>query len=302
MERKSFILEAKHKEIIDEMDNETAGILLKAIFHYVVCGEVPVISDIEAKIAFKFIKQDLDWKQDKWEETCERRSEAGKKGMKTRWGNNKSNKPITNDNKNNKCYKPITNITDTDTDTDIDINDNDVNYICSESAKTTTTSPPSEQEVADTAIPDDIFDDDVGDKSVQTLQTTKAGSSPPEPAETPPALAGLELYEQDAKLTRQWNKLIKAWIEAYPAVNICAEVRAAHAWEVANPKKRKLNRARFLNNWLARRQDRGSPVPTSSTNSKRVDVVNSTLKVYEQYRREAEEAQNASTNATDGFD
>jgi hypothetical protein len=294
MERKSFILEAKHKEIIDEMDNETAGILLKAIFHYVVCAEVPVISDIEAKIAFKFIKQDLDFKQEKWAETCERRSEAGKKGMKTRWGNNKSNKPITNNNKNNKCYKTITNITDTDT--DIDINDNDVNYICSESAKTTTTSPTSEQEVADTAIPDDIFDD-VGDKSVQILQNTqkptKAGSSPPEPAETPPELLGLELYEQDQKLKKRWNELIKAWIGAYPAVNICAEVRAAHAWEVANPTKRKLNRARFLNNWLARRQDRGSPSSTTRAYSKRVDVENSTLRVYEQYKREAEEAQNA---------
>lgn len=49
---------------------------------------------------------------------------------------------------------------------------------------------------------------------------------------------------------------IEIWKKAYPAVYVEAEVNKAAAWLVANPKNRKSNYARFLNNWLSKAQDK----------------------------------------------
>jgi hypothetical protein len=49
---------------------------------------------------------------------------------------------------------------------------------------------------------------------------------------------------------------MRVWSEAYPAVNLNAELNSAAAWMVANPKNRKSNYGRFLTNWLKRAQDR----------------------------------------------
>lgn len=84
-----------------------------------------------------------------------------------------------------------------------------------------------------------------------------------EPAAPPPALTGLPLYENDQKLCRRWSELAQAWEKANPEVDVLAEVRKAHAWEVSNPSKRKRDRARFLGAWIARAQDRGRPAASN---------------------------------------
>lgn len=75
----------------------------------------------------------------------------------------------------------------------------------------------------------------------------------------PPELESLELYQQDTRLCERFPKLYPAWLGAYPGVDIVAEIRKAHAWEVSNPKKRKKDRPRFLSNWLSRAQDKARP-------------------------------------------
>lgn len=87
--------------------------------------------------------------------------------------------------------------------------------------------------------------------------TPYSATGTPEPL--PEDLAGLDLYRDNQRLRLQWATLLKAWSAAYPGVDVMAEVRKAHAWEVANPKKRKVDKARFLGNWLARSQDRPTP-------------------------------------------
>lgn len=49
---------------------------------------------------------------------------------------------------------------------------------------------------------------------------------------------------------------ISLWCEAYPAVDVKAEILKAAAWLDANPLNRKSDYKRFLNNWLSRSQDR----------------------------------------------
>lgn len=118
--KKGFILYADQKELFTQLSDELAGKLIKHIFRYV-NDENPVSEDVIINIAFTPIKQHLKRDLDKFNETKERRSKAGKIGMANRWQN------ITNDNdvipvitKNNKRLQSITKITDND-----NVNDKD---------------------------------------------------------------------------------------------------------------------------------------------------------------------------------
>ena len=122
--KKGFILYADQKELFTQLSDELAGKLIKHIFRYV-NDEDPITDDVIINIAFTPIKQHLKRDLDKFNETKERRSKAGKIGMANRWQN------ITNDNdvipvitKHNKRLQAITKITDNDND---NVNDNVIN-------------------------------------------------------------------------------------------------------------------------------------------------------------------------------
>ena len=75
----------------------------------------------------------------------------------------------------------------------------------------------------------------------------------------PIILKGLELYEADSRLCSKIQKALPAWVLAYPGVNVPDAIKRAHAWEVSNPKRRKIDRVKFLQSWLAREQDKYRP-------------------------------------------
>lgn len=92
-----------------------------------------------------------------------------------------------------------------------------------------------------------------------------AGSKPAkdrdEVKEPPPELVGLRLYERDQKLLRAWQTLWSSWFPpgrepTYPGVDVVAEIQAAHAWEMSAPQRRKVDRPKFLTNWLKKAQER----------------------------------------------
>ncbi len=103
----SFVL---YNELIDTvylMPDEDAGILFKMILNYENGRKLDEDIDNEsesAMVAFTFIQRQLDRCAEKYEQTIQARSKAGKKGMQKRWGTDNTditndNKPITNDNK-----------------------------------------------------------------------------------------------------------------------------------------------------------------------------------------------------------
>ena len=97
----------------EQLLNLPAELRLKiddAIKRYVLYGEEPTDREVLYSM-FGLIRMQLDRDVEKWTDTCKARSEAGKKGMKKRWGDNKHNK-------NNKCYQNVTRVTD-------NVNDND---------------------------------------------------------------------------------------------------------------------------------------------------------------------------------
>ena len=118
--KESFILYNSFYEPIKALKNEQLGKLLRAIFNYTINGEITQDDDII--VAFMFIKNQIDIDTEKWQDEKEKRSEAGKKGMASRWGN-KDNNVITSNNKDNNVINVITKITD-NVNENVNVNDN----------------------------------------------------------------------------------------------------------------------------------------------------------------------------------
>ena len=61
---------------------------------------------------------------------------------------------------------------------------------------------------------------------------------------------------EEAEVT---ETMIAEWVEAYPGVDICQELRNMRQWCIHNPKKRKTKQGvgKFMTAWLADEQDRG---------------------------------------------
>ena len=78
--KKSFMLYIDTYEQWDMLTDEQAGTLIKALFEYVRTGEKPEISDSMIRLAFRFISAQIDRDNEKYQETCQKRANAGKKG------------------------------------------------------------------------------------------------------------------------------------------------------------------------------------------------------------------------------
>lgn len=104
MDKISFLMYLDYEEQFNLLTDEQLGQLMRAIMQYEKTNEVPKLEGI-VKMAFSFIKQQLDRDSEKWQEEKKKRSEAGKKGMAKRW---KNNKVTTGNNKNNSVKNIIT--------------------------------------------------------------------------------------------------------------------------------------------------------------------------------------------------
>lgn len=65
---------------------------------------------------------------------------------------------------------------------------------------------------------------------------------------------------------------VQEWAELYPAVDVIQQLRSMKGWLDSNPRKRKTKSGitRFINNWLAKEQNKGgavtTPQPVSNSN------------------------------------
>ena len=75
----SFILYTNHKELIEQLSDEQAGVLMKSLFRYTTKEEMPTLDPV-TKMAFTAIRQVLDINTEKYEAKCERLRENGRKG------------------------------------------------------------------------------------------------------------------------------------------------------------------------------------------------------------------------------
>ncbi len=122
VDKKSFILYSDLIGVVSKLPNDKAGELFKIILEYV--NDLnPKVDDLLLEIAFEPIKLQLKRSLKQWEQERSKRSDAGKKGMESRW-HNIDKKEIT---KHNSVIKPITKITD-NVNVSVNVNDN-VNVI-----------------------------------------------------------------------------------------------------------------------------------------------------------------------------
>lgn len=88
--KKTFVFYSDWINLINEMPNEEAGILLKHILSYV-NDENPSTDNILVKMAFAHIKPILKKDLKRWESIREKRKEAGAKGGKANAKQNEAN-------------------------------------------------------------------------------------------------------------------------------------------------------------------------------------------------------------------
>lgn len=115
--KKSFIFNVEWQEILLGYPSEVRLEVYDAIIEYVASGTILELKPM-AKMAFSFIKKEIDYNTCKYNDIVAKRSEAGKKAMNKRYNKDVTN--LTNDSKSNKCYQDATNLTVNDNDNDND--------------------------------------------------------------------------------------------------------------------------------------------------------------------------------------
>lgn len=122
----SFVLYTRYREQINLLNNEQAGQLMKAIFDYQ-AGEDVSIADQVVAMLWSVMKQQLDTDNQKYQETCAKRKEAGAKGGKSKTSKSKNAEA----NQANAFFAKQTEAKQADNDIDIDCdidieNDSDI--------------------------------------------------------------------------------------------------------------------------------------------------------------------------------
>ena len=93
--RKSFIVHKDSLDILDDLTDEQAGLLFKAIWLYQKGEEIELPPLV--KVAFNPFKHQFIRDEEKYEITCQRRAEAGSKGGKQKVANaSKSKQTVAN--------------------------------------------------------------------------------------------------------------------------------------------------------------------------------------------------------------
>ncbi len=77
--KNSFVIYHEYRTVLEDLTDAQVGKLFRAIFDYEIDGIEPAFSG-SLKIAFKFIKKDLEINKTKYNEICERNRINGQKG------------------------------------------------------------------------------------------------------------------------------------------------------------------------------------------------------------------------------
>ena len=134
--KNSFVLYTEHLEQVEMLTDEQSGVLLKALMSYAAGKELPQMDAITA-VVFSFMRAQIDKNNKKYEETVNRRREAGRLGGLAKAGNAKqevANVASATDAKQNVADNDNVNVNE---------NDNDKKSI----ARTSRFTPPTEFEI-----------------------------------------------------------------------------------------------------------------------------------------------------------
>lgn len=122
----SFLIYADYEKHFSYLNDAEKGRLIMAIFALNRGEEITDLSPA-AQMALSFIKDQMERDKVAYEISKSKRSEAGKRGMESRWGKKDDNNVITTDNKNNNVIKNdnnVINVITADNKNNLNVNDN----------------------------------------------------------------------------------------------------------------------------------------------------------------------------------
>lgn len=120
--KRSFVFNIDWRDVLMDYPSEVRYEVYDAIIEYAASGKLLELKPL-AKMAFSFIRKEMDYNNKRYLETVSKRSEAGKKGMATRYGKNKDSEDLTNDNKTNTCYQDLTKLTNVTDNVNVNVNE-----------------------------------------------------------------------------------------------------------------------------------------------------------------------------------
>lgn len=121
--KRSFVFNIDWRDVLMDYPADVRYEVYDAIIEYAASGKLLELKPL-AKMAFSFIKKEMDFNYERYKETVAKRSEAGKKGMSVRYAAKGDPTYVTSDNKTNKSYQMVTKLT-SDNKTNIYDNDNE---------------------------------------------------------------------------------------------------------------------------------------------------------------------------------
>ena len=95
--RKGFVVYFDNKEQFEMLTDEQCGALFKAMLHFASEGKEPEFSDPVLKIAFSFLRGQILRDTEKYEETCRKNAENGRKGGRPKKSESDTEKPKKTD-------------------------------------------------------------------------------------------------------------------------------------------------------------------------------------------------------------
>lgn len=101
--RNSFVLYTEYAKHIKLLSMAQRGALLTAIMAYETGEEMPEMDGM-TQMAFSFIKEQLDRDSERHESTCQKRSEAGKRGGRPKANVSSDEEEKTNEIKKSNCF------------------------------------------------------------------------------------------------------------------------------------------------------------------------------------------------------
>ncbi len=114
-DKKSFIVHFSTYESIKDFDDAQLGKIFRAMCEYAITGKEITLTKM-LKVAFRFVKSQMDADIEKYKETCKKRSDAGHSSAQKR-----AEAKATNVNKRQQNEQMPTKATDIDVDVDVDI-------------------------------------------------------------------------------------------------------------------------------------------------------------------------------------
>jgi hypothetical protein len=127
--KKTFVFNCEWQEVLVDYPAEVRLEVYDAIIEYVATGTLSELKPM-AKMAFSFIKKEIDYNNQKYADVIVKRIKAGQKGNEVRWSDN-----YRKNRKCDTCDKPIANIAvNVNDNVNVNVNDND-NDIIKESLK-----------------------------------------------------------------------------------------------------------------------------------------------------------------------